>query len=149
MVLHNWDFWYYINKVSTHKHILNGLFDSIILEKVTCPLQICFFPIFHIPVNEANILKTSFCFNIFEIHFLCIHIAPILSHIWRRKWQLTPVFLPGEFQGPRSLVGCCLWSHTESDTTEVSSSSRSKSFNTHWIFKMLYTLISYLLKTKA
>ena len=28
---------------------------------------------------------------------------------WRRKWQLTPVFLPGESQGQRSLVGCCLW----------------------------------------
>ena len=38
---------------------------------------------------------------------------------WRRKWQPTPVFLPGESQGQRSLVGCRLWSHTESDTTEV------------------------------
>jgi len=28
---------------------------------------------------------------------------------WRRKWQPTPVFLPGESQGRRSLVGCCLW----------------------------------------
>ena len=37
---------------------------------------------------------------------------------WRRKWQPTPVFLPGESQGWRSLVGCCLWGHTESDTTE-------------------------------
>ena len=34
---------------------------------------------------------------------------------WRRKWQPTPVFLPGESQGQRSLVGCCLWGHTESD----------------------------------
>ena len=38
---------------------------------------------------------------------------------WRRKWQPTPVFLPGEFQGQRSLVGCHLWGRTESDTTEV------------------------------
>ena len=38
---------------------------------------------------------------------------------WRRKWQPTPVFLPGEFQGRGSLVGCCLWGHTESDMTEV------------------------------
>ena len=38
---------------------------------------------------------------------------------WRRKWQPTPVFLPGESQGWRSLVGCCLWGHTELDTTEV------------------------------
>ena len=38
---------------------------------------------------------------------------------WRRKWQPTPVFLPGESQGRGSLVGCHLWGLTESDTTEV------------------------------
>ena len=38
---------------------------------------------------------------------------------WRRKWQPTPVFLPGESCGQRSLVGCCPWGRTESDTTEV------------------------------
>ena len=38
---------------------------------------------------------------------------------WRRKWQATPVFLPGESHGRGSLVGCRLWGHTESDTTEV------------------------------
>ena len=38
---------------------------------------------------------------------------------WRRKWHPTPVFLPGESQGQGSLVGCRLWGHTESDTTEV------------------------------
>jgi len=38
---------------------------------------------------------------------------------WRRKWQPTPVFLPGESQGQRSLVGCRLRGHTELDTTEV------------------------------
>ena len=38
---------------------------------------------------------------------------------WRRKWQPTPVFSPGESQGRGSLVGCCLWGRTESDTTEA------------------------------
>ena len=38
---------------------------------------------------------------------------------WRKKWQPTPVFLPGESQGRWSLVGCHLWGRTESDTTEV------------------------------
>ena len=38
---------------------------------------------------------------------------------WRRTWQPTPVFLPGESQGWRSLVGCCLWGRTESGMTEV------------------------------
>jgi len=40
-------------------------------------------------------------------------------YIWRREWQPTAVFLPGESQGQRSLVGCCLWSRTELDMTEV------------------------------
>ena len=38
---------------------------------------------------------------------------------WRRKWQPTPVFLPGESQGQESLVGCSPWGHTELDTTEA------------------------------
>ena len=38
---------------------------------------------------------------------------------WRRKWQPTPVFLPGESQGRGSLVGFHLWGHTELDTTEA------------------------------
>ena len=38
---------------------------------------------------------------------------------WRRKWQPTPVFLCGESQGQGMLVGCRLWGHTESDTTEA------------------------------
>ena len=38
---------------------------------------------------------------------------------WTRKWQPTPVFLPGEPQGQGSMVGCCLWDRTKSDMTEV------------------------------
>ena len=38
---------------------------------------------------------------------------------WRRKWQPTPMFLPGEPQGRGSLVGCHLWGRTESDTTDA------------------------------
>ena len=37
----------------------------------------------------------------------------------RRKWQPTPVFLPGESQRWGSLVGCRLWGRTELDTTDV------------------------------
>ena len=54
---------------------------------------------------------------------LCKHLGMELQghrvHAWRRQWQRTPVFLPGESQGQRSLVGCHLWGHTESDMTEV------------------------------
>ena len=38
---------------------------------------------------------------------------------WRRKWQPTPVFLPRESCGQRSLVGCCPQGHTELDMTEA------------------------------
>ena len=38
---------------------------------------------------------------------------------WRRVWQPTPVFLPGESHGQRSLVGCSPWCRKESDTTDV------------------------------
>ena len=37
---------------------------------------------------------------------------------WRREWQPTPVFLPGEFHGLRRLAGYSPWAHKESDTTE-------------------------------
>ena len=40
---------------------------------------------------------------------------------WRRKWQATPLFLPGESHGQRSLVGYSPWGHKESDTNEVTS----------------------------
>ena len=38
--------------------------------------------------------------------------------LWRRKWQPTPVFLPGESHGQRSLVGCSPWGCKGLDTTE-------------------------------
>ena len=38
---------------------------------------------------------------------------------WRRKWQPTPVLLPGDSQGRGSLVGCRLWGRTESDATKA------------------------------
>ena len=47
--------------------------------------------------------------NIYECLYRC----------WRRKRQPTPVFLPGESCEQRSLVGCHLWGHTESDITEA------------------------------
>ena len=45
----------------------------------------------------------------FTFHFLALE----------KEMATTPVFLPGESQGQGSLVGCGLWGHTESDTTEV------------------------------
>ena len=50
-----------------------------------------------------------------RLHFTIV----ALQQIWRRKWQPSPLLLPGESQGQRSLVGCRLWGRTESDTTEA------------------------------
>ena len=36
---------------------------------------------------------------------------------WRKKWQCTPLFLPGKPHGQRSLACCSPWSHKESDAT--------------------------------
>jgi len=38
---------------------------------------------------------------------------------WRRTYQPTPIFLPGEFHGQRSLVGYSPWGHKEFNTTEA------------------------------
>ena len=52
---------------------------------------------------------------------------------WRRKWWPTPVLLPREFHGWRSLVGYSLWDRKESDTTQQLHFTSSKKFNVKWI----------------
>ena len=50
---------------------------------------------------------------------------------WRRKWQPTPVFLPGESQGQGSQVGCRLWGRTESDTTEATQQQQQQDISSY------------------
>ena len=53
---------------------------------------------------------------------------------WRRKWQPTPVFLPGESRGWGSLVGCRLWGRTEPETTKVTAAAAaSPSLRRLWV----------------
>ena len=47
-------------------------------------------------------------------------------HAWRRKWQPTPLFLPGESQGRGSLVGCRLWVAQSQTRLKWLSSSSSR-----------------------
>ena len=47
-----------------------------------------------------------------------IHNFNSLVYIWRGQWHPTPVLLPGESHGRRSLVGCSPWGPKELDTTE-------------------------------
>ena len=58
-----------------------------------------------------GVTKTQTQLSDFTLTFHFLH--------WRRKWQPTSVFLPGESQGRGSLVGCHLWGHTKSDVTEA------------------------------
>ena len=53
--------------------------------------------------------------------------------LWSRKWQPTPVFLPGKFHEQRSLVGYSLWGCQESDMTEQ--------LHIHIYFNCLYSIV--------
>ena len=48
-----------------------------------------------------------------------LHFQKPMGNSWRRKWQPTPLFLPGESQRWQSLVGCCPWGLKELHMTEV------------------------------
>ena len=48
-----------------------------------------------------------------------LHFTHFVLYHWRRKWQPTPAFLPGEFHGQGSLAGHGPWGCRESDMTEV------------------------------
>ena len=61
---------------------------------------------------------------------------------WRRAWQPTPVFLPGESNGQRSLVGYSPWGHKELDTTE------RLHFHFHIIAHMYYFDIANYITSK-
>ena len=65
--------------------------------------------------TDANLMTRSLA----EILKISYRQASKISWVLRRKWQPIPVFLPGESQGRRSLVGCHLWGCTESDMTEA------------------------------
>ena len=61
---------------------------------------------------------------------------------WRRKWQPTPEFLPGESQGRGSLVGCCLWGRAESDTTEATQQQQQQHIK-WWLWELCTTMENY------
>ena len=50
---------------------------------------------------------------------------------WRRKWQPTPVLLPGEFHEQWSLAGYSPWGHKESDTTELLTHTHTHTHTKH------------------
>ena len=74
--------------------------------------------------TPASLSLLSSATGLLKFHRFSPHFCNTFASILRTagfstflKWQPTPVFLPGESQGWRSLVGCHLWGRTESDTT--------------------------------
>ena len=66
-------------------------------------------------INQISVMLYCDCAAKYGYHLDFTHFHQLF---WRRKWQLTPVFLPGESHGQRSLVGYSPWGHKGSDTTE-------------------------------
>ena len=85
------------------------------------------------PRNGIGMKKKSGCQTVEELPYQTLDHLPQLILLPERMnsylvqvtvvlsplWQPTPVFLPGESQGRGSLVGCRLWGHTDSNTTEA------------------------------
>ena len=70
-------------------------------------------------------VRHNWATSLHSLHFILYH--------WRRKWQSTPVFLPGESHGQRSLPGHGPWDRRESDTTEVTEHARVQpTYIEHW-----------------
>ena len=68
-------------------------------------------------LNKDSGFKHKILWKHFKVHkqiFYLFFFSMINLLLWRRKWQPTPAFLPGESQG---------WGLTESDTTEVTSAA--------------------------
>ena len=83
--------------------------------------------------SSSPILSSSLCSSFSKLEeaesqerLIFVYSETTVSHPWipsQRKWQPTPVFLPGESHGQRSLVGCCLRGRTESYRLKRLSSS--------------------------
>ena len=73
-------------------------------------------------IRTSDILGSSVVAQLVRIHLQCRRpgFNPWVGKIlWRREWLPSPVFLPGESHGQRSLTGYSPWGCKESDTTEA------------------------------
>ena len=109
------------------------MFFGEIAIQIFCPLYKWVICIFIIEIKSSYkglpwwLRRLSVCLQCGRPRF-----KPWVGKIpWRRKWQSTPVLLPGKSHGQRSLVGCNIWGRKESDTTE------RLHFNSSYIFWML------------
>ena len=99
-----WSFSFSISPSNQYSGLISSRMDWLDLLAVQGTLK----SLFQNHSSKSSVLQ---CSAFFIVHLSYPH--------WRRKWQPTPVFLPGESHGQRSLVGCHLWGFTESNTTEA------------------------------
>ena len=93
-----------------------NIYFCFIAEKAVVPHSSTL--VWKIPwMEESGRLQSRGCKELDTTERLHFHFFTFMH--WRRKWQPTPVFLPGESQGQGSLAGCRLWGRTESDMTGV------------------------------
>ena len=116
--------------------------SSFIFRPLGCLLQSFSLNMLHLKNLRLQIFKNVILTEFLSIStssFSCSRLKLFFSNIGqqRRKWQPTPVFLPGESQGQRSLVGCCLWGRTESDTTEVTQQQQQQDWSNSSGFSLL------------
>ena len=98
---------------------IHSFLDSFAIQAIT---EYWEFPVLH----RGSL---SVIYFIYSNMYMSIPISQFTTPFppWRRKWQPTPVFLPGESQGRRSLVGCSLWGcrvgHNWSDLVAVAAAT--------------------------
>ena len=101
--------WTRLKQLYTHAHIL---------------FSIVAVPIYRLPWGLRS--KESIC------QFRRCEFNPWVEKIpWRKAWQHTPVFLPGQFHGQKSLAGYSLTGHKESDVTETHVCTQATHTNLH------------------
>ena len=122
-----WSFNFSISPSNEHSRLISFRIDWFDLLAVQGTLK----SLLQYHSSKASILQCS-AFLILQLSHLYMtigkaialtrwtFIGKVMSLLFNMLSRLiTPVFLPGESQGRRSLVGCCLRGHTESDTTEA------------------------------
>ena len=102
--------------VCVYVHVSLCVFTlSICIHAVTCVCYVCVYSPIYVLLGfpEAQTVK-----NLPTTQKTCILDLWVRKIPWRREWLPTPVFLPEELHGPRTLVGYSPWGHKALDTAE-------------------------------
>ena len=107
--------------VHTLVHV-DAWFPDTPFEYVGCDRIFLYFPLLCLPLSlfsHFNVPHKQSMGSLRVGHDWATSLSLFTCMHWRRQWHPTPVLLSGKSQGRGSLVGCHLWGHAESDTTEV------------------------------